>query len=370
MNRPTVLHCVSEWGVPSQQYVRDLVTTTSATRAVVAAQRTLTNDRTGVRVWRKPAVLRHGGRRAELVWLGAVSAAARASLLHVHLGYWAGTVGRVAALRRLPWVLSLHGHDLLVRARTLKDPEPWKAADLVIVPSSFLADKAAEFGIDAERVRVIPSGIDLARIDFAARQPDADGSVTILFVGRFVEKKGAVDAAAAVATVARDRPHVHALFVGYGEQSAEVTAALGPLGARVRVVDGSRPGAVAAALARAHLLVSPSRTAADGDAETLSVVNLEAQAAGLPVVTTRHGGIPDAVTDASAVLVDEGDQGGLIKALGELVDDPDRWPAMGAAGRQHVEERFELGARTAEVEAHYLAIIERRPLPPSGRGTG
>jgi glycosyltransferase involved in cell wall biosynthesis len=352
---------VTEWGVPSQRFVRDLVTATTATRPVVACQRLATNDeRPPVRIRCKPAVLDRGGRRAELAWLASVAKLERADLLHAHLGYWAGTVGRVAHLVHRPWVLSLHGHDLLVRARSLADPSSWTRADLVIVPSRFLAEAAVEFGIDAGRVRVIPSGIDLTRISFATRAPGADGAATVLFVGRFVAKKGALDAARAVATVAREHPFLRARFVGYGEQWDDVTAALASLGDRAEVVDGRARGAVERALATCHLLVSPSRTAADGDAETLSVVNLEAQAAGLPVLTTRHGGIPEAVTPESAVLVDEGDQDALVSALASLVDDPSRWPAMGAAGRRNVEDHFDVHARTAEVEGHYIALIDRR----------
>jgi len=310
-----------------------------------------------VRIWREPAVVTRLGRRTELAWLAAVAAGTRARVLHAHLGYWAGAVGRVAALLHRPWVLSLHGHDLLVRARTLADPSSWQRADLVIVPSAFMADAAVAFGIPESRVRVIPSGIDLTRIQFAPRAPDPDGTVTVLFVGRFVDKKGAVDAASAVARVARDRVHLRARFVGYGEQQDAVAAVLAQLGARAEIVDGRRPDAVTDALADAQLLISPSRTAPDGDAETLSVVNLEAQAAGLPVVTTRHGGIPDAVTPASAVMVEENDQEALIDALAALVDAPERWPAMGTAGRRHVEAHFELHARTADVEAQYLELL-------------
>ncbi|MEY2433348.1 MAG: hypothetical protein QOC92_3073, partial [Acidimicrobiaceae bacterium] len=153
MNRPTVLHFVNEWGVPSQRYVRDLIETTTATRAVVACQRTQpTVERASSRIWRAPSLLgRLSGaslRRAEVAWLAAVAVGERAALLHAHLGYAAGPVARVAAARRRPWVLSLHGHDLLVRAASLADPAPWRAADLVLVPSTFLADAAVAFGIE------------------------------------------------------------------------------------------------------------------------------------------------------------------------------------------------------------------------------
>ena len=136
-------------------------------------------------------------------------------------------MARVARQRRRPFVLSLHGHDLLVRAGSLADPAPWQRADLVIVPSSFLADAAVAFGLERDRVRVIPSGVDLARIPFGRADPDADGTITVLFVGRFVDKKGAVDAAKAVADIGLDRPFLHARFVGYGPQAAEVASALG-----------------------------------------------------------------------------------------------------------------------------------------------
>ena len=362
VRRPTVLHCVNEWGVPSQRFVRDLVTNTTSTHAVVASQRVAPDaEPSSVRVWREPAVVTRLGRRTELAWLATVAAGTRARILHAHLGYWAGTVGRVADRLHRPWVLSMHGHDLLVRARRLADPSPLRRADLVIVPSAFMADAAVAFGIPESRVRVIPSGIDLARVAFRERTPNPDGTVTVLFVGRFVDKKGAVDAASTVGRVARDRPHLRARFVGYGEQRDAVAAVLAPLGDRAEIIDGRMAGAVVEALADAHILISPSRTAPDGDAETLSVVNLEAQAAGLPVVTTRHGGIPDAVTPDSAILVDENDSDALTDALIAVVDSPERWPLMGAAGRRHVEARFELHARTADVEAQYLALLDGRP---------
>ena len=60
-------------------------------------------------------------------------------------------------------------------------------------------------------------------------------------------------------------------------------------------------------------------------------------------------------------MVDENDHDALIAALGALVDAPERWAAMGTAGRAHVEARFELHARTADVEAQYLALLGGRP---------
>jgi len=363
MKRPTVLHCVREWGVPSQRFVVDLVTTTTATRAMVACGEDGGGHRAPVRV---PVHLvpPRLGRRGEIAAIAALAATRRADLLHCHLGYWAGAVGRAAAAVRRPWVVSLHGHDFLVRVKEHgpRALEPLRRADLVIVPSSFLAAEVERQGIDPDRIRVIPSGVDLARFAFRERAPGPDGRVVVTFVGRFAEKKGALDATTAVSEVARRHPKVVARFVGYGPQEAELRAALTGAPFAAEIVDGRTPGAVEQALAETHLVVTPSRTGSDGDAETLSVVNLEAQASGVPIVTSRHGGIPEGVADDSAVLTAEGDLAALTAALDDLVAHPERWPAMGRAGRRHVALNFELGARTAEVEAAYGALLDRRPF--------
>ena len=71
-------------------------------------------------------------------------------------------------------------------------------------------------------------------------------------------------------------------------------------------------------------------------------MNLEAQACGVPVVTTTSGGIPEAVSHQGAVLVPEGDVRALRDALADLVAHPERWPEMGRAGRAHVVLRHRI----------------------------
>ena len=99
---------------------------------------------------------------------------------------------------------------------------------------------------------------------------------------------------------------------------------------------------VARAIQRSHIFVLPSVTASDGDEEGTPTAIVEAMAAGLPVVSTRHSGIPEQVEDGvSGLLVAERDALGLANALKKLLQEPVRWSVMGSAGRRQAERAFD-----------------------------
>jgi colanic acid/amylovoran biosynthesis glycosyltransferase len=96
-------------------------------------------------------------------------------------------------------------------------------------------------------------------------------------------------------------------------------------------------------MATSHLFVLPSVTASDGDQEGIPVSLMEAQASGLPVLSTRHSGIPELVADGkSGILVPERDADSLTAGLLRLIEHPQDWPRMGRAGRRLVEQSFNL----------------------------
>lgn len=387
MSRPAVVHVVEHWGRPSERFVFDTIRSTTATRAVVAAHRVVRHSPAQTWTGRRwdlgrcrdaaaadPALdvappgwgsllFRRLPVRRALVGIAVIE---RADVLHAHFGSAAPDVWRAARRSHRPFAVSLHGWDLLVGARN--NPavvDPLRAADLVVVPSRFLADAAVARGVPAAVVRVVPSGLDLTELPFRERQPVALPTVT--FAGRFVPKKGVLDVAHALAQVRRQTP-IRARFVGYGPLEADLRALLRDLGLDAEVVDGRQPGAVRMAWQETDLAVTASRTAADGDAETLGLANLEALACGVPLVTTRHGGIPEAVTPDAALLVPtDGDIAGhLAEALGQLLDDPSRWAAMGRAGRAHVARHFDLRSQTAVLERMWSALAAGSPeLPPA-----
>jgi glycosyltransferase involved in cell wall biosynthesis len=256
--------------------------------------------------------------------LPLVAAAARADLVHVHFGYRLRDAEGL--LGRTPVVLSLHGHDITAFHRQ------WPAyyrpvlprVDAVVVPSQHLADLAVVAGARAERVHVLPSGVDLARHPPSPLPP---GPPEVLFVGRFVAKKGVDVLLAAWPLVLARVPEARLRLLGTGPPptTADPTVTVDP--------GGDVPGAVAAAMRAATVVCTPSRTADDGDVESLLLVNVEAQASGRPVVTTDSGGIPEHVAAGRAALVvPESDVGALAEALVTVLADRALAERLGAAG--------------------------------------
>ncbi len=107
-----------------------------------------------------------------------------------------------------------------------------------------------------------------------------------------------------------------------------------------------------------HLFVLAS-VSVEGDREGQGLVLQEAQAAGLPVVATQHGALPEGILpDQSGLLVPERDVDQLAERLNFLVEHPERWPIMGRAGRRFVEEHFDIRKLNTRLEGLYSATID------------
>jgi glycosyltransferase involved in cell wall biosynthesis len=364
----TVLHSMQDWLPLSEQFVYAVVRG-SRHPAVVFSRRTPQHRDTfpfrpvysAGRMLPPPRPFGDVERRLLTAYLVAIAARHRVRLVHHHHGYRILDVKGLVVRRGLPWVVSLHGHDVLTHA--IEEPyyyrDAFRFVDAAVVPSTWLAERVVEagLGLPAERVRVIPSGVDTTFFT-PTPMPGAD-EPEVLFVGRFVEKKGVDTLLAAWPAVRRAVPGARLRLLGFGP--LEHLARDGGDGVVVEPTDGSRRAEqVREAIARATVVVTPSRTAPDGDAETLLLVNLEAQASGRPVVTTRHGGIPEYVDDgATALVVPEGDAVALADALVTVLRDRDLAERLGAAGTAFAA-RFDQAGCTARVDDLYDELLAAR----------
>jgi colanic acid/amylovoran biosynthesis glycosyltransferase len=201
-----------------------------------------------------------------------------------------------------------------------------------------------EEGAPEERTAVHRMGINCDEIAYRPRVM-VDGPLELISVCRLVEKKGIAVALRALAAVATARPAVKWRYsiIGDGPLLPALKALAGELGLGDRVrFHGALPhGSVRDRLARAHIFLLPSVTAADGDVEGIPVALMEAMAAGLIVVSSFHSGIPELVENGrSGFLAPEGDAAALAAHLRCIADTPDAWAWISLAARKRVESEF------------------------------
>lgn len=168
----------------------------------------------------------------------------------------------------------------------------------------------------------------------------------VVFAGRLVPSKGVDVLIRAMADV-----NAELVICGDGREQEELQSLAQRLGVASRIQFKGWMGAdeLADELANASLLAVPSVWP-----EPFGIVGIEALAAGRPAIGSATGGIVDWLEDGVCGLrVAPGDAGALARALAELLDDPDRQRAMGAAGREVVAARFSSERHVATVMEAY-----------------
>lgn len=225
---------------------------------------------------------------------------------------------------------------------------------LFITVCQFLKDKLLEQGFPADKILVHYNGVNIEAFqpdDSIPREP------VVLFVGRLTEKKGCEDLIAAMSAVQAAMPHIELVLIGDGSLKPKLEALASQVLRRYRFLGLQSPAEVKNWMNRASLLAAPSITAADGDAEGLPNVVVEAQAMGLPVVATNHAGIPEAVIHGeTGFLVAEGDREGLAAYSLHLLQDIDLWQRFSAKGKERVRNNFNRSKQARILEGIYQKI--------------
>jgi glycosyltransferase involved in cell wall biosynthesis len=288
-------------------------------------------------------------------------------LVHAHLGEDLAVVPialSVARRHRIPLVVTVHmslmhtfvGTTTRTRAvRALGAPLERLgvgAADAVIALTPRLAERLACGGVAAERVHVIPSGVEAAR--FAAPAEDRSpggGALRVGYVGRLCRQKGVTTVIDALGRLAH--PDTRLVLVGDGPArgALERRAVRRGLRDRVEFTGFRHHDDIPALLRSLDVLVLPSLC------EELGSVLVEGMQAGVPIVASRTGGIPDALGDAG-VLVDAGDAGELAAALDRLLGDPAAAAALSTRARRRAT-RFDWEHLAGEVLDVYDAVVGR-----------
>jgi colanic acid/amylovoran biosynthesis glycosyltransferase len=324
----------------------------------------LTSPRRTVRLLR---ACWHGGNRFDFpaLFLGLRCLDKTFDILHAHFGP-SGNSGlalkRIGVAPRL--ITTFHGYDIRMALAGNRDMyrDLFGGADRLLGCSRFTKDCLLELGADPSIVQVHPMGIDLEQFpirDYSAR-PQRD-EVLILTVGRYVPDKGLEYGIEAFAQVTKRFPHRKLRYelVGYGSEEDKLRRLIRELRLDdcVHLLGPKDYAGVIERLYAADLFLLPSRV------EALGTVLLEAQAAGLPVVTTDTGGLRfSVVPDHSAFMVPIADPDALANALCRLIDNPQTWPDMARAGREHIEKYFALQKLNDRLEALCMELANRLPI--------
>ena len=242
----------------------------------------------------------------------------------------------------------------------------FRRAGLLLPVCDAFARRLLALGAPPERVVVHRTGIDLTRWPWQGRRVRPPGPLRLLTIGRLVEKKGIGYVLDAVRRLGDRGVPVEYELAGEGPLRKHLEAEGRRLGIeqQVRFLGWQSQQQVHEALDRADLLVAASVTAENADEEGIPNVLKEAMAVGVPVVSTRHGGIPELVEHGvSGILVPERDAQALAVQLAELAAHPERRAELADAGRARVEQDYDI-ERLNDRLATLFAGLSRRPGDP------
>src|SRR5713226_3395031 len=288
----------------------------------------------------------------------------RYDVVHAHL-YASAAAAAVAVPRDIPLVLTEHSEGLWRswRARAVSRWFYRRAARIVAVSTSVRNVLVDAYRVPPARIEVLPA-VPAIPVRPHATRPGGERSAVIGFAGRLIRSKGVDIFLRAASLVAGVVPEARFVVIGDGRLrgALEALAAdLGLLEERVRFL-GFRDDA-ADLIAGLDILAVPSRS------EGTALVVGEAMIAGVPVVVSRVGGLPDQVTHRrSGLVVDPEDPEGLAAALVSLLLAPDEARQLGEAGRAYAA-RFPHAAFVDRMEELYSQAHQPAAAPAHGRAS-
>ncbi len=380
-----ILVCRSELLRYSETFIEDQLRAYRSWQPVLVGfkpvSRGLSLDAMDVRLLDGPApTLWAKARRRVLADLGmapprAVAALQReaAALVHAHFATDAVTFWPIVRRLGLPLIVTLHGYDINVRReewerrgllRLAESRYPSRLLRMAADPrihfvavSQAIHRRALEFGLPPERISVRPIGIDRSRFvpsDILVSQRER----RILYVGRFVEKKGAEFLIRAYARLRSSVPDARLVMIGDGPLAQPLARLAAELSVPVEFLGSCARAEVKRQLDLARVFCLPSVTATDGDAEGLGMVVLEAQACGVPVVTSAGAAIGDGIVPGvTGFSFREKDVEELAIRLTQILLDDALALSMSRAGERHVAERFDLHSCTRSLESLYEDVL-------------
>jgi len=287
----------------------------------------------------------------------------RADVLHLHSRIGADVMGGIAGrLAKVP----------VVHSRRVDNPEPrWRVAlkyrlhDRVIAISQGIGQVLLAAGLPAHKLRVVRSAVDFQAfggprdrrileerlgLGLPAQAP------VIGVVAQLIPRKGHHFLIRALPPLVTEFPALRVLFFGQGPEATNLEMAINAAGLGDQVHLCGFRADLPELLPCLDLLVHPATM------EGLGVSLLQASSAGVPVIASRVGGIPEAVREGvNGLLVPPGDVAALGAAIARLLRDPDLARRLGRGGRVLMSAEFSIPAMVEGNLAVYRELTGARP---------
>lgn len=302
--------------------------------------------------------------RGEFDQLRRVLDSRNADLLHVYFGHTGVHLLPFIRHWKGPSLVSFHGMDIMPRpgepGYDARMRELLATLPMVLARSESLASRLVDLGCEPSKIRINRTGIPLESFPFHQRSVPDQNEWKFVQASRLIEKKGIDDSLRAFAAFRAVHTSSSFTIVGEGPLRLELERLAESLGISAAVTFAGFLGQseLRAIYENSDVFVHPSRTTERQDQEGVPNSMLEAMATGLPVVATKHGGIPEAVADShSGFLSPERDWEALRDSMQKLSSDPERTLAMGRNASDSVREKFEQKRAIKALEGFYEELL-------------
>ena len=292
------------------------------------------------------------------------------ALIHAHFGPDGVIALPLARDLRVPLIVTFHGFDATVKDSYARRSSYryWvylgrkdmlkHEAQLFIAVSKYIKAKLLEQGFPQNKIVVHYIGVDT---EIFQPDPTVLREPIVLFVGRLVDKKGCQYLIRAMAQVQAAMPDVELVIIGDGPLKRDLEKLSAKSLRRYRFLGAQPHHIVRSWMNRALLLGAPSVTASSGDSEGAPIVILEAQAMGLPVISSIHSGIPELVThNETGFLVAERDWEELARYITYLLGDKTLWQQFSQRSQEQVRALFNLQKQTSALEEIYKQVLAEK----------
>lgn len=281
-------------------------------------------------------------------------------IVHAHFGPQGFFSLPATLLAKIPLVVSFHGFDAFRIPKENGGLEKltrlFKDVTWITVVSELMKNHLIGLGCPADKLRVIHVGKKIAAYPFAKREHKIIKK--FLSIGRLTDKKGHEDCIKAFLKLRSDFPDLTLDIIGEGELDNKLNELIikNEL-SQVRLLGSISHQETVAHLKNADAFILCSKTASDGDQEGIPTVLMEAQAMGIPCISTFHSGIPEVIPSENQwMLAEEGNINSIAGKIRELVNTSSEVLINATQlGREKVSEEFNLETEVNKLKELYEA---------------